>query len=156
MIFPRTQYIQCQEEYFNVALSYELFLRAFGELDILHEEQIVDDSLDGYEIVVLFDVKLLPEAVAKRIAAYVAKGGTVIADCVPTMDELLRPSDTTTKLFGVKDPQSGRITRTGHFVPRVTAPPYWASGRKTRQMKHRSTGMWLTAMRLDAASTSTR
>ena len=126
MIFPRTQYIQLQEEYFNVALSYELFLRGFGELDVLHEEQVVDDRLDGYEIVVLFDVRLLPEAVAKRIAAYVANGGTVIADCVPTMDELRRPSDTMTKLFGVKDPQSGRIPRTGHFVERVTIPSYWA------------------------------
>ena len=126
MIFPRTQYIQCQEEYFNVALSYELFLRGFGELDVLHEEQVVDDRLDGYDIVVLFDVKLLPKAVAERIAAFVAKGGTVIADCVPTMDELRRPSDTMERLFGVKDPESGRITRTGHFVERVTIPSYWA------------------------------
>ena len=53
--------IQLQEEYFNVGLSYELFLRAFGELDILHEEQVTDDALDGYQVLVLFDVKLLPE-----------------------------------------------------------------------------------------------
>ena len=127
MVFPRTQYIQLQQEYFNVALSYELFLRGFGELDILHEEQIVDDTLDGYDIVVLFDVKLLPKQVAERIASFAAKGGTVIADCVPVMDELCRPMDTMEKLFGVKDAQSARITRTGQWVPRVAGPPYWFS-----------------------------
>lgn len=125
MIFPRTQYIQLQEEYFNVGLSYELFLRAFGELDVLHEEQVVDDRLDGYEIVVLFDVKLLPESVAERIAAYAAKGGVVIADCVPTMDELRRPSDTMIRLFGVRNPGQDRIARTGHWVERTTIPSYW-------------------------------
>ncbi len=125
MIFPRTQYIQLQQEYFNVALSYELFLRGFGELDILHEEQVVDDRLDGYDIVVLFDVKLLPKQVAERIASFAAKGGTVIADCVPVMDELRRPTDIMEKLFGVKEAQTGRITRTGHWVDRVTVPSYW-------------------------------
>lgn len=125
MIFPRTQYIQLQQEYFNVALSYELFLRAFGELDILHEEQVVDDRLDGYDIVVLFDVKLLPKQVARRIASFAAKGGTVIADCLPVMDELRRPIDTMEKLFGVEDAQTGRITRTGHWVERVAVPSYW-------------------------------
>ena len=73
MLFPRTQLIQVQEEYFNVGLSYELFLRAFGELDILHEEQVKDDRLDGYKVLVLFDVTLLPEDVARRIASFVTK-----------------------------------------------------------------------------------
>ena len=66
-LFPRTQYLLLQEEYYNVGLSYELFLRAFGELDILHEEQITDDTLKGYRVLVLCDVKLLPERVAQRI-----------------------------------------------------------------------------------------
>ncbi len=64
MLFPRTQYIQLQQEYFNVGLSFELFLRAFGELDILHEDQVTDDTLHGYELLLLFDVELLPEDVA--------------------------------------------------------------------------------------------
>jgi hypothetical protein len=34
--------------------------------------------------------------------------------------------DTMEKLFGVKDAQTGRIRRTGHWVPRVTGGPYWA------------------------------
>ena len=127
MIFPRSQFLQLQQEYFNVGLSFELFSRAFGELDILHEDQVVDDTLDGYDIVVLFDVELLPQKVADRLAAFVEKGGTVIADCVPTMNELRQPTDTMQKLFGVKDPQSGRIPRTGHLVPREPGAggPYW-------------------------------
>jgi len=51
LFFPRTQYLLLQEEYYNVGLSYELFLRAFGELDILHEEQITDEKLNGYKAV---------------------------------------------------------------------------------------------------------
>lgn len=116
MIFPRSQYLQLQEEYFNVGLSFELFLRAFGELDILHEEQVVDERLDGYDVVVLFDVKLLPRKVAERIATFAENGGTVIADCVPAMDELRQPMDIMEKLFGVKDAASERIPRTGHWI----------------------------------------
>ena len=78
-----TQTVQMQEEYFNVGLSYELFLRAFGELDILHEEQIKDDRLDGYRVLVLFDVTLLPAEVARRIASFVEHGGVVITVACP-------------------------------------------------------------------------
>jgi len=125
MLFPRTHYIQLQEEYFNVGLSFELFLRAFGELDILHEEQITDDALDGYEMLVLFDVRLVPKAVAGRIASFVGKGGVVIADCVPHLDEYKRPMPTMETLFGVTSAKTGRIRRTGHWVPRVKGEPYW-------------------------------
>jgi len=88
MLFPRTQYIQLQEEYFNVGLSFELFLRAFGELDILHEEQVTDDTLNDYKILVLFDVNLLPQKIAERIARFVRNGGILIADCVPVWDAI--------------------------------------------------------------------
>ena len=127
MLFPRTHYIQLQEEYFNVGLSFELFLRAFGELDILHEEQITDDRLDGYEILVLFDVKLLPTAVAERIVSFTTKGGVVIADCVPNLDTYKKPTAVMESLFGVKDAKTDRIRRMGHWVPRVKADPYWAN-----------------------------
>ncbi|MBN2377003.1 MAG: hypothetical protein JXD22_11410 [Sedimentisphaerales bacterium] len=117
MLFPRTQYIQMQEEYFNVGISFELFLRAFGELDILHEEQITDDTLDGYEILVLFDVKLLPKKVAEHIASFVNKGGIVIADSVPNLDEFKKPMPLLEELFGITEGKTDRIKRTGHWVP---------------------------------------
>ncbi len=127
MLFPRTQTIQLQEEYFNVGLAYELFLRAFGELDVLHEEQVTDDLLDGYEILVLFDVKLLPCEVAERIASFVRQGGIVIADCVPRLDAYRQPMSVMEGLFGVKDAETGRIHRFGHWVPRVQSDPNWAN-----------------------------
>jgi len=125
MLFPRTQYIQLQEEYFNVGLSFELFLRAFGELDILHEEQITDENLHGYDVLVMFDVKLLPEKVAKNIALFVEKGGVLIADSIPTMNEYCEPMQDLTKLFGVRDPKNNRIKRRGTWVPYRTTNPIW-------------------------------
>ncbi len=126
MLFPRTQYLQLQQEYFNVGLSFELFLRHFGELDMLHEDQITDDTLLGYDVLVLFDVELLPEAVARHIVGFVRNGGTVIADCVPHRNELRQPMTVCEELFGVRDTQTGRIARAGHWVPSVTRPPSWA------------------------------
>jgi len=124
MLLPRTQYIQLQQEYFNVSLSFELFLRAFGELDILHEEQITDDRLNGCDILLAFDVRLLPRNVADHITAWVRNGGLLIADCVPIMDSYKRPIETFEQLFGVTNPQTNRIPRTGHWVPK-TENPYW-------------------------------
>lgn len=125
MLFPRTQLIQLQEEYFNVGLSFELFLRAFGELDILHEEQIVDDRLDGYQVLVLFDVTLLPVDVAQRIASFVQRGGVVVADCVPAIDAYKQPMPIMEDLFGVAHSQTNRIRRTGHWVPISSTLGHW-------------------------------
>lgn len=125
MLFPRSHYIQLQEEYFDVGLAFEAFLRAFGELDILHEDQIKDDSLDGYAALVLFDVKLLPRAVAGHIAAFVRQGGMVLADCVPQLDENREPMTVMTELFGVEKAETGRIRRSGCWVPYKASAPYW-------------------------------
>ena len=135
MLFPRTHYIQMQEEYFNVGLSFELFLRAFGELDVLHEEQAVDGTgsagipavLEDYDILVLFDVKLLPKAIAEHIAAFVNNGGVVIADCVPSLDEHKERLAVMEDLFGVTDAETGRIVRSGHWVPYKSMAPLWAN-----------------------------
>ncbi|MFC1608501.1 hypothetical protein ACFL47_11085, partial [Candidatus Latescibacterota bacterium] len=125
MLFPRTQYIQIQEEYFNVGLSFELFLRGFGELDIIHEEQIVDDTINGYELLVMFDVKLLPEKTAGHIASFVRNGGVVIADCLPALNEFREPMTAMEELFGVSDSATGRIVRTGHYIDFKTKEPIW-------------------------------
>ena len=122
-LFPRTQYLQLQEEYFNVGLTFELFLRAFGELDIIHEEQITNDHLNGYKVLVLADVKLLPEKTARNIASFVQRGGIVIADCVPQMDAYQQPLQTMNKLFGVERSETDRIIQEGQWVPFVNLPP---------------------------------
>ena len=125
MLWPRSHYVQLQEEYFDVGLSFECFLRAFGELDILHEEQVKDDGLDGYEVLVLFDVKLLPRAVAEHIAAFVRRGGVVFADCVPQLDEDRQPLSTMAEVFGVTKAETGRIVRAGSLVPYKNQAPVW-------------------------------
>jgi hypothetical protein len=122
-LFPRTQYLQLQQEYYNVGLSYELFFRAFGELDILHEEQITDDRLNGYKVLVLADVELLPAEVARHIAHFVRNGGVVIADCVPQMDAYKRPLNVMEKVFGVGKAETARIHREGQWVPFTALPP---------------------------------
>ncbi len=127
MLFPRTQYLQLQQEYFNVGLSFELFLRAFGELDMLHEDQVTDSALLGYDLLVLFDVGLLPETVAQHIASFVRQGGVVIADCVPRQNELREPMRVCEELFGVRDAQTNRIARAGHWVPYTKQDPIWAN-----------------------------
>jgi len=127
MLFPRTQYIQLQQEYFNVGLSFELFLRAFGELDIIHEDEVTDDTLGGRELLVLFDVELLPENVAGPIARFEANGGTVIADCAPRLNAFKEPMATLEEVFGATDMNSTRIRRTGHWVPYKTQEPIWAN-----------------------------
>ncbi len=127
MLFPRTQYLQLQREYFNVGLSFELFLRAFGEVDVIHEEQVTDASLNGYEALLLFDVALLPEDVARRIARFVERGGLVIADAVPSLGKLRDPMPVMEECFGVTDSETRRIQRTGHYVPyTVGQDPVWA------------------------------
>jgi hypothetical protein len=109
MLFPRTQCVQLQEEYWNAAQSFEFFQRSFGECDVIHEEQVAKAGVGDYRVLLLFDVKLLPAAVTKRIEEFVAAGGIVIADCVPDQDELRRPSDAMAKLFGVRDADTHRI-----------------------------------------------
>ena len=125
-LFPRTQCIQTQEEYWNVALAYELFLRAFGELDVLHEEQVADDAMGGYAVLCLFDVKLLPEEVAARIAAFVGKGGVVIADCVPQQGRHREPMGTLLPLFGVASAETNRAMRAGLWLEHRALKPGYA------------------------------
>lgn len=130
-LFPRSQYVQLNEEYFNVGLTYELCLRAFGEMDILHEEQVTDENMNGYAILVLADVKMLPDQVAKNIEKFVQKGGIVIADCVPQMDAYLQPSSVMNNLFGVRSAATNRVVQKGQWNPFSMLPAKWAHGLKT-------------------------
>lgn len=124
-LFPRTQHVLTNREYFNVALTFELCMRAFGEMDVIHEEQITDDSLNGYEVLVLADVEILPDAVAGRIKEFVNKGGTVIADCVPQKNEALQETTALNEVFGISSADTYRIEQQGHYIPCTTEEPFW-------------------------------
>ena len=124
-VFPRTQYLQLQQEYWNVAVAYELFQQAFGELDCLHEEQVAKDGLRDYELVVLFDVQLLPTVVAQKLTEFVNAGGVVVADCVPRLDEYRNAMATLEELFGVQNSSDDHILRSGVFVPKLEKPRWF-------------------------------
>ena len=127
MLFPRTQQIQLQHEYFNVGLSFECFLRAFGELDILHEEQVTDDTLAGYDLLVLFDVELLPEAVAERNRAFCAKRRHGRRRLRAAFERLSRTDADSGSALRCERRSADRIRRAGHWVPNKTQAPGWAN-----------------------------
>jgi hypothetical protein len=130
-LFPRSQYLQYNEEYFNVGLTFELCLRAFGEMDIIHEEQVTDEKLNGYDILVMADVKMLPAEVAKNIEKFVHNGGIVISDCVPQTDVNMQPLPVMNKLFGVSSASTDRVVQKGQWNPFSMLPARWAHGLKT-------------------------
>jgi hypothetical protein len=84
-----------------VAQSCELFQRTFGELDVIHEEQLTGATLDRYDLLVLCDIELLPGAAARAVAGFVRGGGVVVADNLPVLGRLRRPSRLMEPLFGV-------------------------------------------------------
>jgi len=101
-LFPRTQHVMLQEEYWNVMVALEAFRRAFGELDCIHEDQLAEGKLDQYKILVLFDIHLMKRASAETIRDWCEKGGFLLADEVPSLDELKQPLGVFEPLFGVK------------------------------------------------------
>lgn len=127
-VFPRSQYLQLQEECFNVGLAFELVLRAFGELDILHEDQLCEDHLGGYQALVLCDVRLLADAAARNIERFVRRGGVVVADCMPRLNEYRQPNHKLEALFGVRGVDAPRLVRQGHWIPYSTRPPLLVNG----------------------------
>ena len=100
-LFPRTQHVLLQEEYWNVMVALEAFRQAYGELDCLHEEQLAKGGLDAYQVLVLFDIHLLKRRDAERIRAWVQAGGRLVADEVPAMDEAKQPLGVFESVFGV-------------------------------------------------------
>lgn len=100
-LFPRTQHVLLQEEYWNVMVALEAFRRAYGELDCIHEDQLADGKLDQYAILCLFDVHLMKRASAETVRDWCEKGGFLLADEVPSLDELKQPLGVFEPLFGV-------------------------------------------------------
>ncbi|MDD2710037.1 MAG: hypothetical protein PHV34_18805 [Verrucomicrobiae bacterium] len=85
--FPRSELLILQKERWNAGVVFELCQRSFGEIDVLHEDQVADDHLNGCKILVLCDVELIPTTVSKRIASFVRNGGLLVMDRIPSLDE---------------------------------------------------------------------
>ena len=101
-LFPRTQHVLLQEEYWNVMVALEAFRQAYGELDCIHEEQLAQGLLDQYGTLVLFDIHLLKRQDAETIRDWVAQGGRLVADEVPSLDEGKGPLGIFEPVFGVQ------------------------------------------------------
>ena len=93
----------------------------------LHEDQLKANQLAGYQVLVLCDVKLLAEEAAKNLERFVRRGGTVIADCVPQLNEYKEPLNTLMPLFGVRSAATNRMVQEGHWVPYSTREPVMAN-----------------------------
>ncbi len=100
-LFPRTQHVLLQEEYWNVMVALEAFRQAAGELDCIHEEQLGKGTLSEYKVLVLFDIHLLRRRDAELVRDWVQAGGCLIADEVPALDENRQPLGIFETLFGV-------------------------------------------------------
>jgi len=100
-LFPRTQHVLLQEEYWNVMVALEAFRQAYGELDCIHEEQLQQGLLDGYKIFVLFDIQLMQRRAAEVVRDWLGAGGCLLADRVPDLDENRQPLGVFEPLFGV-------------------------------------------------------
>lgn len=100
-LFPRTQHVLLQEEYWNVMVALEAFRQAYGELDCIHEEQLAQGALEKRDVLVLFDVHLLKRQDAETIRDWVRAGGRLIADEVPAFDEGKHPLGIFESVFGV-------------------------------------------------------
>jgi hypothetical protein len=100
-LFPRTQHVLLQEEYWNVMVALEAFRQAAGELDCIHEEQLTGDTLLKYKTLVLFDIHLMRRDAAEAVAKWVQAGGGLIADELPALDEKRQPLGIFEPLFGV-------------------------------------------------------
>lgn len=100
-LFPRTQHVLLQEEYWNVMVALEAFRQVFGELDCIHEEQLQQGALDRYKILVLFDIQLMKRRDAEVVRDWLQAGGCLLADQVPSLDENRQPLGVFEPLFGV-------------------------------------------------------
>ena len=112
LLYPWTSAVLSQDEdqpgRHTLRKHYHILCEAFGQVDILHEQHILDGVfLDDYPVLVLDMAKYLPEAVMKRVAEWVGNGGTLLA--LPqsgVYNELLEQSDTLTGVFSAHYGQS--------------------------------------------------
>jgi len=105
LLYPWTSAVLAQDDdqpgRHTLRKHYHVLCEAFGQVDILHEQHLLDGVfLDEYSVLVLDMAKYLPEAVMTRIGAWVRGGGTLIA--LPRSgvhNEFLKESDTLAQVF---------------------------------------------------------
>ena len=56
----------------------DTLLKAHVPAETFCEEEVMDGILDKYEVVVVYDVMVMKESIARKLETYVARGGTVL------------------------------------------------------------------------------
>jgi len=103
-LFPRSDWILGRKysgPYGRTMEYYDLLSKALGNVDILWERQIAKGRLDDYQVLFLPNVTRLRRDAAQAVVAFLAKGGIVIADRLPMLDELGEKMDTFSAVLGV-------------------------------------------------------
>lgn len=83
--------------------AYELFFRAFGELDVLHEKLLEHGELDAYRCLILLGTDYLSDAAVETIINFVEKGGILVCDKVRIYNEFGEPKRGMDRLFGDRE-----------------------------------------------------
>ena len=127
LLFPHSDWILGRKysgPYGRTMEYYDLLSKALGNVDILWERQIAKGRLDGYEVLFLPSVTHLRRDAAEAILTFLAKGGIVIADRLPMLDEVAEELDTLAAALGVtvddsrpRSPTEVRLSTAGeHFL----------------------------------------
>ncbi len=90
---------------YNPWNGYEVFFRAFGELEVVHERLVQAEGLPGYKALVLLGVEYLPDDVAQTITGFVEEGGILFFDRIPSCNDKGENSVLLRKLLGKEDVQ---------------------------------------------------
>ena len=89
-------------------LAYELFHRAFGDIDQVDEQLLREAPLD-YGAVVVSDCTFLMRRTAQKLSEFVQSGGLLVLDRIPDRDELGERLGTLRELCGGEPRESGTV-----------------------------------------------
>jgi hypothetical protein len=113
MLFPYTHW-QLSGKPWAPHHAHQLLLRAFGEVDLLHEEVVRREGRFACQALALLQTDYLPDDMAERIARFVGDGGTLVCDRVPRWNEQGGPCRLPAALFpaAAKPAQGVSVVRT--------------------------------------------
>jgi hypothetical protein len=122
LLFPYTHWIVA-EDGFAPGYAFELFLRSFGEVDVIHEEVARTKGFEDYKVILLLETEYLPDDIAEKLETFVQEGGILICDHLPRFNEDGGPCKLNPSLFSGEDETviRGLKVRKGAFGKGKTA-----------------------------------
>jgi len=90
-------------------LAYELFHRVFPDMEQVDEQLLCEAKLD-YQAVVVTDCEFLMRNSVDALSAYVRRGGVLVLDCEPHMDETGAETDLCASLLASAEIEESVVT----------------------------------------------